>query len=61
MQVQCVACNVYRYGEQNRFGIYLGSEKSEELLEESRKIVKFTDQDLIEMIEYFSDKVSELN
>lgn len=61
VQVQCVACNVYRYGEQYRFGIYLGSGKSEELLEESRKIVKFTDQDLIEMIEYFSDKVSELN
>ena len=61
VQVQCVACNVYRYGEQYRFGIYLGSEKSEELFEESRKIVKFTDQDLIEIIEYFSDKVSELN
>jgi len=60
VQVQCVACNVYRYGEQYKFGIYLGKEKSEELLAESRKILKITNYELIEKINYFKLKLEEL-
>lgn len=61
VQVQCVKCNVYRYGEQYLFGLHLGQEVSERLLQESREIVKFSDYDLEEKINYFNDKLSELN
>jgi len=61
VQVQCVKCNVYRYGEQYLFGLHLGQEVSERLLQESREIVKFSDHDLEEKINYFIDKLSELN
>jgi Zn ribbon nucleic-acid-binding protein len=61
VQVQCVKCNVYRYGEQYLFGLHLGKEVSERLLQESREIVKFSDYDLEEKINYFNDKLSELN
>lgn len=60
VQVQCVACNVYRYGEQYKFGLYLGSEKSQELLQKSRQTVKFLDYELQEMIELYKHKVAEL-
>jgi Zn ribbon nucleic-acid-binding protein len=60
VQVQCVACNVYRYGEQYKFGLYLGAEKSHELLQKSRQTVKFLDYELQEMIELYKHKVAEL-
>src|SRR6056300_1905448 len=31
VEVQCMACNVYRYGEQYKFSLYLGKELSDEL------------------------------
>jgi hypothetical protein len=59
-QVQCSGCNVFRYGEQYLFSKYLGSELSEDLLIKSRKIQKFTDYELLEMIEIYKDKVNNL-
>ena len=59
-QVQCSGCNVFRYGEQYLFSKYLGTELSEELLIKSRKIQKFTDYELLEMIEIYKDKVNNL-
>jgi hypothetical protein len=50
-QVQCSKCNVFRYGEQYLFSKYLGADLSEELLIKSRNIQKFTDNELLEMIE----------
>ena len=61
VQVQCVACNVYRYGEQYLFGVYLGEEKSQELLQLSREVVKFSNIDLEIKINYFKRKIDELN
>ena len=61
VQVQCVACNVYRYGAQYLFGLYLGSDKSQELLQLSRQVVKFTDYELEEKINYFKSKIEEIN
>ena len=58
VKVQCSACNVFRYGEQYKFSIYLGKKLSEELLHKSREIVKFTDVELLEMIEYYKEKLS---
>ena len=58
--VQCAGCNVFRYGEQFKFSLYLGVKLSEELLQKSRETVKFADIDLLEMIENYSDKVKKL-
>ena len=50
-QVQCSSCNVFRYGEQYLFSKYLGEDKADALLIKSRSIEKFSDVDLIELIE----------
>jgi hypothetical protein len=58
-QVQCVGCNVYRYGEQYKFGRRLnaihGSGTSEFLDKESKKILKITDAELIQRTEYYKE------
>ena len=59
-QVQCAGCNVFRYGEQYLFSKYLGADLSEELLMKSRKIQKFTDSELLDMIELYNEKVNNL-
>jgi hypothetical protein len=59
-QVQCSGCNVFRYGEQYLFSKYLGVDLSEELLMKSRKIQKFTDNELLDMIELYNEKVNNL-
>jgi hypothetical protein len=60
VQVQCSGCNVFRYGEQYLFSKYLGVDLSEELLIKSRKIQKFSDNELLEMIELYTEKVNNL-
>jgi hypothetical protein len=60
VQVQCSGCNVFRYGEQYLFSKYLGVDLSEELLMKSRKIQKFTDSELLDMIELYNKKVNNL-
>jgi 5-methylcytosine-specific restriction endonuclease McrA len=56
-QVQCYTCNVMRYGEQYKFGLYLNAtynkNKAEELLIKSKQTLKLTDADLEEMIEKY--------
>jgi hypothetical protein len=59
-QVQCSGCNVFRYGEQYLFSKYLGADLSEELLMKSRKIQKFSDTELLDMIELYNEKVNNL-
>jgi hypothetical protein len=59
-QVQCAGCNVFRYGEQYLFSKYLGADLSEELLMKSRKIQKFLDSELLDMIELYNEKVNNL-
>ena len=58
-QVQCVGCNVYRYGEQYKFGIHLdqvhGMGTSDRLLQKSRTESKFKNYELEEMIEYYKN------
>ena len=60
VQVQCSGCNVFRYGEQYLFSKYLDVDLSEELLIKSRKIQKFSDNELLEMIELYTEKVNNL-
>jgi len=57
VKTQCAACNVFRYGEQYKYSLYLGNKLSKKLLEESRKIVKFTNVELEEMIQKYSQRL----
>ena len=58
-QVQCVGCNVYKYGEQYKFGIHLdqvhGLGTAERLLQKSRTESKFKNYELEEMIEHYKN------
>jgi len=60
VQVQCSGCNVFRYGEQYLFSKYLGNDLSEQLLIKSRNIQKFTDNELLDMIDLYTEKVNNL-
>lgn len=55
-QVQCAGCNVFRYGEQYLFSQYLGNNLSEQLHKESKIITKFTDVELQEKIDYYTQQ-----
>ena len=61
-RVQCYSCNCMRYGQAYIFGANLNKEfgfnKAEELLIESKKIVKQSDQDLLDLIDEYKEKVS---
>jgi hypothetical protein len=55
-QVQCAGCNVFRYGEQYKFSLYLGDKLSEKLHTQSKQICKFTDVELQEKIYYYTQQ-----
>jgi hypothetical protein len=59
-QVQCVGCNVFKYGEQYKFGIYLdqiyGTNTAISLLNKARTEHKIKDFELIEMIEEYKNR-----
>ena len=57
-QVQCVGCNMFKGGEQYKFGLKLnmqyGENKAENLYLLAKKTKKFNNFDLQEMIEEFT-------
>ena len=61
VQVQCVACNVYRYGEQYKFGKWLdhrfGIGTTDELYNKGQLIRKFSDDEIQDKIDYYIDLV----
>lgn len=62
-QVQCKSCNVFRYGEQFKFGVHLNQIKdglAEDLLAKSRELTKFSNSELLELIEYYKEKTLSL-
>lgn len=56
-QVQCKACNVFRYGEQYKYSLWLGSQKAEELHQLSRTTLKIMTHELEDMINIYKEKV----
>jgi hypothetical protein len=60
-QVQCYSCNVMRYGEQYKYGLELqkeyGKDLPEQLLIQSKQIVKFSNIDLEDMINKYKELV----
>ena len=57
---QCVACNLYRAGEQYKYSLFLGSEVANVLYLQSKEIVKFTNYELEDMINDYSEKLKKL-
>ena len=56
--VQCYGCNISRSGEQFKFSLYLGNKLSQDMLIKSKQTVKFADVDLIDLINFYTEKVS---
>ena len=63
-QAQCVACNVFKFGEQFKFATNLnnkyGEGKAVELQIKSKQIVKFTRVDYENKISYYKNAVDKL-
>jgi hypothetical protein len=63
-EVQCVACNMFRGGEQYKFALGLdakyGEGTAEELETLARTIVKFTRGDYEDKIVYYKDLVEKI-
>lgn len=63
-QVQCAGCNVFRYGEQYKFGrnldIELGTGTANALETKSRQILKYSNVEILELINHYKKKVAEL-
>jgi len=57
---QCVGCNVFKYGEQYKYSLYLGNKLSKKLLVESRIIIKFTNVELEDMIKEYTERFNKL-
>ena len=57
---QCVGCNVFKYGEQYKYSLYLGNKLSKNLLIESRNIIKFTNAELEDMIKEYTERFNKL-
>ena len=57
---QCLACNVYRAGEQYKYSLFLGSELANELYLQSKEIVKFTNSELEDMINDYSERLKKI-
>lgn len=65
VQVQCVKCNMYRQGEQYKFGMYLdqmfGVGTAEKLEHRAKIVVKLNRVDYEEAIEIYKQKLKELD
>jgi hypothetical protein len=63
-QVQCVGCNMFKFGEQFKFSLALdykyGKGTAEELLHKSRQINKMSSKDFEEKISYYKLLVENL-
>ena len=59
-QVQCKSCNVFRYGEQYKYSLWLGKKKAEKLYLLSKTTLKLFDHDLLDMIKIYEEKVKVL-
>lgn len=56
---QCVACNVFRYGEQYKYSIFLGKELADVLYLQSKEIKKYTTDELKELADTYSKMLKE--
>jgi len=55
---QCVSCNMFKQGEQYKFSLFLGKDQAEVLYLKSKETVKFTNNELEEMIKDYEAKLN---
>jgi hypothetical protein len=64
VQVQCYSCNICNQGMQFEFGKKLclkyGDNFAEDLMIKSKKVVKFTESDILQLINYYTEKVNNI-
>jgi hypothetical protein len=58
--VQCYGCNISNQGQQFLFAKYLGLELAEQMVLKSKQTVKFSDNDLQDMINAYKNKLNSL-
>jgi 5-methylcytosine-specific restriction endonuclease McrA len=56
---QCVGCNVVQWGQQYKYSVFLGKSLSEELFIKSQEIIKFTSDELQDLIKKYSEELKE--
>lgn len=56
---QCVACNVFRYGEQYKYSLFLGQDLADLLYLQSKEIKKYTTEELKELTDTYSKMLKE--
>ena len=61
VNAQCVKCNVFKYGEAYLYSLYLGENLSEELYFKSKQTIKFTDADIQDMIDTYTEKIRDFS
>lgn len=63
-QIQCAGCNIFRSGEQYKFGrnldISFGQGTADVLYHQSKKTVKYSNYDLVELINHYKQKLAQL-
>lgn len=57
---QCVRCNMFDSGRSYEFALNLGEQLAKEMFLKSQKTIKFTNDELIEMIDSFTSKVKKM-
>jgi len=64
VQVQCYSCNICNQGMQFEFGKKLclkyGDNFAEDLIIKSKEVLKFTESDILQLIEHYTEKVNSL-
>ena len=58
---QCMGCNVFHQGQQYQFSRFLGKQLSDNLYNNSRKIIKYTIGDIEYLIEKYQDKLKKFD
>jgi len=57
---QCVGCNVFKYGEQYKFSLFLGLKLSKALSLQSNEIRKFSSNEIEDMIKEYTKKFNKI-
>ena len=60
VRVQCSGCNVFQYGRQYEYGRKLGDKLAEEMYFKSQTIVKFTNTEINDMIDFYASKLKRM-
>ena len=61
VNIQCKRCNIWGYGEEYLYSLYLGEKLSKKLYNKSQEIIKFANIDLLNLIEKYKILVKQFS